>query len=169
MSWAEFKSMPDDIQISYVKMIRKRYGVSDSKIAKMLGVGQKRFSEKMQELGIGLGRHAGHAGADKEGFLAWCNTIPLPISSDEEILEEVAEASEEVMEANTEDVCEHIPVINELSICAIPSSGSLTFTGSAEAALKTVSVLLGGGKCHYKYFVGSTVGTQKGCGYLWLM
>ena len=40
MTWEEFKAMPDDIMTSYIKLIRERFGASDTAIANMMGTTQ---------------------------------------------------------------------------------------------------------------------------------
>lgn len=133
MSWAEFKSMPDDIRVVYIKALRSKYGVSDSKLAEMFGAKQVTASKEMRRLGLGLGRAAIKVKPfDSEGWFAFCNGIKIEkkqAESDSTVMEET-EQSNEPEPNHTEN--------------AIPCTGSLTFEGTAESALKFVCGLLGG-------------------------
>lgn len=161
MKWNEFKYMPDDIKISYIKLIRQKFHVSDSCIAKMLGISQNGFSSHIRRLGIGLGRGTGNQKSDKEGFLAWCNGAPIPAADPaEETTETVEQSVDEAQEmerqiASLEEICDPVPVpeikvlpVDKEKNKAIPDSGSMTFEGSVESILNTLSVLLGGVNAH---------------------
>lgn len=135
MPWKEFKKMPDDVKTVYIKTLRQKYGVSDSKISKMLGATQPTVSAEIRRLGLGRGRNSiMDRPFDKEGWLAWLNGVPSPAP-------EAAEEAEEVQVVLDEVKCEPI---QEHAEKTIPQCGSMTFDGNAEAALNTVGVLLGG-------------------------
>lgn len=138
MKWDEFKKMPPDIKIAYVQQIRERFGVSDVKIAAMLGVEQTSFSGVVRRLGIGLGRGRGRSKGDIEGFLAWCNGVTLSPNS-----EPVEDSAEDVADVQEKEECETAP--KEM---AIPYRGSMTFDGAADAVLEAVRILLGGTNAH---------------------
>lgn len=145
MTWAEFRSMPDDLKINYIKMIRSAYGVSDSFMAKNLfKAGQTSVSKMFRRLGIAHGKGSGNNKADKEGFLAWCNGVPLrkECAAVEEVKEEEAEVTEVVQEpvcmvGDTEDRA------SETEVLCVPVTGQMTFRGNAANALRTVMQLLG--------------------------
>ena len=154
MSWEEFKAMPDDIMKSYIKLIRERFGASDTAIAKMMGVPQQTFSRYARALGLGMGRGQEQKKWDKEGFLMWCQGVSvqqavLPVTEEIEVSEERTEVRSEVRsEERTEETsvdC-YSPVIP--AVCtpkkAIPFYGMLKFEGSVEEALETISDTLGG-------------------------
>lgn len=138
MNWEEFREMPDDLKVIYIQAIRDKYNVSDTCIAKMLGVSQMTFSKWVRKLGIGLGRGVGKRKADMDGFLAWSNGLPVAEIPAEEDIEDVEER--EIEEA-AEEVCE--PVDIWTPVRAIPCSGSMTFVGVAQNALRSVSDILG--------------------------
>lgn len=121
MTFVEFKSLPDDLKVMYIKLIRNRFHAPDKAIGKMLGVSQKTISLHLADLGCSAGKGKNHPNWDKEGFLAWCNGAPVPAAS--------APAREE-------------------RATAIPCSGSMTFEGSADVVLNTAAVLLGGANVH---------------------
>lgn len=143
MNWREFKGMPDDIKISYIKLIREKFGATDSAIAKMMMTNPCSFSQEINRLGISNGKHTGGAGKwDKDGFLAWANlATPKPA---EEATETVEEAAEEVAEVVAE-----VPVtpVEEGKHC-IPTVGDMVFEGHIEDILKTVGMLLKGADVH---------------------
>ena len=59
MTWEQFKELPDDLKVMYIKAIRKKYQTPDCIMAIAMDVPATTFSAKMRELGIGLGRGAG--------------------------------------------------------------------------------------------------------------
>lgn len=145
LSWAEFKAMPDDLKINYIKMIRSAYGVSDNFMAKHLfKASQTVVSKLFRQLGIALGKGSGNKKADKEGFLAWCNGVPLrkECAAAEEMNEEEAEVTETALETACKEH-EAESCAPEQVMMAVPASGTLTFKGNAASALATVIQLLG--------------------------
>jgi len=72
MTWKEFKAMPDDIKITYIKALREKYNVSNTYIAQMLGVDQTVVSTETRRLGI-PSNMVGKRKWDKEGWYAWAN------------------------------------------------------------------------------------------------
>lgn len=139
MVWQEFKGMPDDIKVTYIKLIREKFGATDSAIAKMMKTNPCSFSQEMNRLGISTGKHTGGAAKwDKVGFLAWAN--PVTAEPVEEAHEAVEETAEEVVE-----VVEEIPVIyEEESKPSIPTEGEMVFEGRIEDILQTIGILLKG-------------------------
>ncbi len=151
MKWAEFREMPDDIKVTYIKALRQKYGVSDSGIAKMLGIGQWTVSKEVQRLGISVGRHNKKpVKFDSEGWVAWCNGAPVPTADP---VDETPETDRQ--KASLEDIFDAVPVpeikvlpVREEKRSATPCSGSMIFEGRIEDVLNTVSVLLGGANVH---------------------
>ena len=143
MTWKEFKAMPDDIKVIYIKLIREKYNPCDTEVAEAMGVHRITMHKEIKRLGLCQGKTAGLV-RDKEGFKAFCaNCNPDPV---EEPVEEVDGETVEFicdpqLHENEESPVEVIPVREEAP--AIPHSGSLTFVGAADAALKTVMNLLG--------------------------
>lgn len=99
MDWNEFKSMPDDIKITYIKLLRQKYNVPDAHIYKMMGTNVCSFSKEMNRLGLAVGKRSAATPWDKEGFYAWwhgVDVLPTPVAEDpfeepaeDPILEEV--------------------------------------------------------------------------------
>jgi hypothetical protein len=139
MTWQEFRSMPDDIKITYIKLLREKYNVPDTHLAKMLGISYSPFTKEVARLGIANGKtRSGREHWDKEGFLAWWGGVAVKP-------EEAQEEAEEFIETVLEEVQEEATVTQEM---AIPDSGSMVFQGRTEDILKTIGVLLGGAKVH---------------------
>lgn len=174
MKWDEFKALPDDLKIVYIKALRKKFNVPFVYIGNMLGCSQWKISLEVTRLGLSEGKAAKGRSKkwDKEGWVAWCNGAPLPATDPVEetpaFSEEVEQAVESSFEedaekglASLEDICEPVPVpeVKVLPVCeekrkAIPNCGTMTFEGSVESILNTISVLLGGGRCTHQCHMG---------------
>ena len=62
MTWEEFRSMPQDLQIMYIKKLRNEFGVPDIVLSKAMGVCKSSFSKAMRDLNLSLGKSAGATG-----------------------------------------------------------------------------------------------------------
>lgn len=62
MTWKEFRSMPQDLQIMYIKKLRNEFGVPDIVLSKAMGVCKSSFSKAMRDLNLSLGKSAGATG-----------------------------------------------------------------------------------------------------------
>ena len=90
MDWKTFKSMPDDLKITYIKLVREKFGVPDSQIAKHMGINTCSFSQEMKRLGMSVGHTKGKLTPwNKEDFFAWWNGVDkLPTPVIEEVTQE---------------------------------------------------------------------------------
>ena len=146
MSWDEFRTMPDDIQKSYVLALREKFKVSDSKIFDMMGVNQRKGSYHFKEkLGIGLGRNAKFTGFDYDGWVKWCAGIKdnNPVEKMHESFERMAEASATV---EIEKVAEAIKTAAALPTekkRLSPLSGHVTLRGTPAEIAETIASFLG--------------------------
>ena len=129
LTWKEFKEMPDDIRVLYIKALRNKYNVANAQISEMMGVHKVTFANEIARLGIKEGQRKGKT--DTEGFLAWWHGVPV---CKEEPKEEV------------EELLKPVPVIDLKPVkeAAIPTSGTMTFCSCADDALDAVKTLLGG-------------------------
>ena len=59
MIWKEFRSMPQDLQIMYIKKLRNEFGVPDIVLCKVMGICKSSFSRAMSDLNLSLGKSAG--------------------------------------------------------------------------------------------------------------
>lgn len=136
MTWAEFKKMPDDIRITYIKALREKFGANDSKISEMMGVSQACGQREIARLGLGLGRGGNRVLTfDKDGWYAWVNGVKL--EKPEEVTLKV-----EDMPSHTFGRELYEPIVEPPKWYA-PSDGTVTFEGKATDALATLSLLLG--------------------------
>ena len=62
MTWEEFRRMPQDLQIMYIKKLRNEFGVPDSVLGKAMGVCRSSFSKAMRDLNLSLGKSSGATG-----------------------------------------------------------------------------------------------------------
>lgn len=148
MTWKEFKAMPDDIKTTYIKLIREKYNTTDKVLAEAFGVHRITVHNEFNRLGLCNGSGKGGKRIwDEEWFKAFCgNCNPAPV---EEPVEEVGdEPVEFICETNNDSTLSEIEEspVAEISVQeekpAVPYSGSMSFTGAADAALKTVMNLL---------------------------
>ena len=159
MSWLEFKTMPEDIQIVYINALRKKFSVPDAKLGEMFGVSKDVISHLFIKLGLNNGKTRKRTNWDKEGFYAWWHGVdqaatPVPV--------------EEPLEANTSFepiVCDGKGYVEDdlsfeepdptpcdsftpvqIPVTAIPTNGSMNFTCPANQALNTLAQVLGDAK-----------------------
>lgn len=158
ITWDEFKSMPDDLKIAYVKNLREKFGAPACEIAVMMGVHPATLNSYLRCLGIAEGKSAGRSRQkwDKEGFNAW-RTGSISETLIEDDSDSTVEATVETVEADvsvSEDVEESSKINEEKSIedpvCytghympVIPKSGTLQFMNNySDEALDTIRCLL---------------------------
>lgn len=158
MKWEEFKALPDDIKIIYVKAIRDKFRVSDCEIFRMMGVTQASGARHIKKLGIGLGRNCNPKHPDLEGFRKWASKDSDPVYvADEEPVESVFEVPVEA-EVEAEET---VPMFEEKKP-VIPSFGTLYFEGNVLDTLEAVAKLLGGVEASIK-ITWNTCGDLEGC------
>lgn len=154
MTWAEFKAMPDDIKIMYIKLLKEKWKVPNAHIGKMLGVSEEAFSKETHRLGIGRG-HGGRIYWDKDAFYKWV-AGSRGEAAEEPVAEEVVEEPvEEVVEEPDEEATEIVlnkdkyftfkiddDAVPKGVETAVPERGELVFKCPASLALETVKSLL---------------------------
>ena len=131
MTWAEFRKLPDEIKVMYIKSIREKFGVSDCNIFKMMGISQPQGQRKFQQLGICGGRGKfSPSKFDAEGWERWLHGVP---AKEADVQTEVAVESVSIPEAA--DSVE--------KVTPVPYSGMLQYEDSAMNALAAVGCILG--------------------------
>jgi hypothetical protein len=145
MSWKEFKAMPDDIKVTYIKLLREKFIAFDSAIAEMMGINNCSFSQEMKRLGLNTG-HRKTTKWDKEAFYAWAHGVP--VKQEEPIAD--AERQDEVTvkpvpEETIKPIGKLIPVYaeHETFHYTIPKSGSAYYEGNITEVLNSVRMILG--------------------------
>ena len=107
MTWEEFRSMPQDLQIMYIKKLRNEFGVPDSALGKAMGVCRSSFSKAMKDLNLSLGKSAGATGKQ------WMNSEKS--SKFSEYWNKFSKKDESIKEESVEDETE-VESIKEESI-----------------------------------------------------
>ena len=172
MGWKEFKAMPDDLRITYINLLRKKFNVPGNHIAKMMGINNCSYSQEISRLGISEGKNCRGKCTkwDKEGFYAWwhgVDALPTPVPERLIITQEDIDELEEAIgvknlhnkvEAYAEDdlpfeepdpipVDNFTPVPLGIPVTATPCNGSMQFKCPADQALNTLAQLLGQTNC----------------------
>jgi DNA-binding transcriptional regulator YiaG len=169
MTWEEFKDLPDDLKVIYVKALRKKYNVTDGALAEMFGVHRSLLYRWFRTLNLLGGDDAkGNRKWDKEGFTAWVNGVKAavepsetPIEEDEQIQIEsvpIQEVFDEEMSEKIEKLCEEVMQTINDELCGstgetkvlVPVQGSMVFEGNIDDILRSVSTLLNGKNVHLK-------------------
>lgn len=157
MTWEEFKSMPEDLQIIYIKALRNKYKVPDRALARAMGVEPATFGAHIRKLKLGQGKGASAAGRkwldtpDADIFAAWWSGVRVKEETCEDsATDEIVVVNEEpeivtpVEEGDTEG--RNLPTICDNPyhfMPIIPKSGTMTFEGNnADDALATIRALL---------------------------
>ena len=162
MGWKEFKSMPDDLKITYIKLLRQKFNAPGRYIAAMLGINQCTFSGEVNRLGISEGKNCrGRCTKwDKEGLYAWghgVDAIPTPAVEEIPCADPVQEEPECYVEDDLpfeEPQVEPDPIQADeftpslgIPVTATPINGSMQFKCPADQALNTLALLLGKVNC----------------------
>lgn len=106
MTWAEFKTLPDDIKKEYINWIRDTFGADDTSIADMLGVCRSIICKHFKCWGLSKGKAAGGSRKwDKEKFLAWSHGAdPNAVNENpEDVVEDAVNEAPEAAESPVED------------------------------------------------------------------
>ena len=166
MTWKEFRSMPQDLQIMYIKKLRNEFGVPDIVLGKAMGICKSSFSRAMSDLNLSLGKSAGAKGKqwlDSEEsfkFFEYWNKFNKEEAAD---IEETETKEVEVDDANVEkelevveemDISEETPNdymtddivdnVAESEHIAIPTGGRLSFDCKFDDAVKVLEFILSG-------------------------
>ena len=141
MMWEEFKQLPDDIKIMYIKGIREKYDIPDKYLADAMGVASPTFCRWMKCLGCTLGVRMGLKGnAWKESeqgisFYKWWR---------KEKMAENTPKNDDIKEVNseTDNIYAIGTIAPDLSKYVMPKSGSLHFECSADDAINVIREIL---------------------------
>lgn len=136
MSWEEFKALPDDLKITYIKKLRERFNIPNTALAEMFGVHAATLCGYLKCYGLGVGKSAGGSVRkwDKEGFAEWRGIVN---ETESEVESENAPEVDTPEESST-PCCE--------TNILVPKTGELNFEGDLDDILRTVRMVLQGGK-----------------------
>lgn len=137
MTWKEFKALPDDIKVMYIKGIRERFNPFDKAISQMMGIDNSCLSVELKRLGLNQGGNGKRGKWDKEGFEAWARG-----EKPTEAYQSLPKPTEEEVTEVTEEPKAEEPIIERPK--AMPMSGHLRFEGKVDDILKAVAAILGG-------------------------
>lgn len=100
MSWEEFKSMPDDLKVVYIKALREKYNVPSTALAEMFGICGPTLSRYLKCLGLAEGKSSSISKRswNKEAFLAWRNGVKVE-ETEKKYGDELIRMSNEFVEA----------------------------------------------------------------------
>lgn len=86
MKYAEYKTMPDDLQIAYIKAIRSKYNCTNAMLAEMLGITVKTLENEITRLKLGRpkGFKAKPTDEQREAFRCWALQT-MPIGEEEKV------------------------------------------------------------------------------------
>lgn len=136
MGWKEFKALPDDLKISYIKSLREKYNAPDIHIANMLGVCRTSLVKEIARLGLSKGKEGVRMKFAEEEFYNWAGSGETKIT-----------ATEEEQAAETPFIQDYATGLDEavenINTPAIPCVGSLSFSCDATNALDMVKQILG--------------------------
>lgn len=164
MSIAEFRAMPDDIKVTYIKLIREKYNAPNTAIATMMGTNKDILYRELKKIGLADGKK-GPKPWDKMGFAEWCYGVPAAeecqsVQEETSIEEMTAEEAEEILEIIGEEFAPTEPEKEQIPCCdtsgkqaecepeiqfkkCIPSTGSMTYEGKTFNILSSLADLLG--------------------------
>lgn len=143
MSWSEFKSMPDDLKIIYIKALRKKYNAPSRRIDEMMDTHPATLCREFKRLNLSEGMHSrgGNTKWDEDSWNAWCG-IQLETPAEAPTTEPETIEPETVAPEAPEDL--EAPEAQRI----IPTHGNMIFDGLAEDILETVKLLLSGANVH---------------------
>ena len=141
MMWEEFKQLPDDIKIMYIKGIREKYDIPDKYLAEAMGVASPTFCRWMKCLGCTLGVRTGLKGdAWKESeqgiaFYKWWRKEKMAENTPK--IDDIKEVNSE-----TDNIYAIGTIATYLPQYVTPKSGSLYFECSADDAISVIREIL---------------------------
>lgn len=152
MKWEEFKELPDDLKVGYIKALRQRFNCPERKIAEMFGLHPVTWSNHAKTLGLAVGGRTRGKDTkwDEAGWYAWVNGMPMPEKTEEVAEEETPVITEEefIKEEPAKPEMVKAFFFKEEKNRAVPTNGSMTFEGRIEDIVNTLTVLLGGANVH---------------------
>lgn len=134
MTYGEFKELPDDLKVMYIKTLRAKYHVPNNVLAEAMKADYLTLCRLLRSLGLGVGKAAGGESKKWHGTLYSLEFMKWWYGPDGKPSIDISEeAKEEVMEEPREGRDE----------ACMPTSGQLDFCGKATDILDSIGAILG--------------------------
>lgn len=144
IKWAEFKEMPDDIKVMYIKGLRERFDCTDIALAQMFGIARSTLLHYFEERGIPHGVGDKYRRWDRAGFEAWYRT-DAPEEAETVEGEATVLTVPDIPNSVVKEIKrEYIEQLYPTKKKAIPVTGSMRFEGKTEDILEAIASVLGG-------------------------
>lgn len=149
MSWNEFKKLPDDLKILYIKFIREKFKAPDSMIAKAFGITEQYFGRWVKANGLFIGKAQRGAvktwikSEDGKLFSKWWYGENEPDEYETDEVLDIANESDDLNDDAQKVCCEEDKRDDSCGYFTVPRQGSLSFTCEAYKALDMVKQILG--------------------------
>ena len=148
MTYAEFLTLPSDLQATYLRTLRRRFGASDKSIAQMMGVSHPVVASSRERLGLRItpGTRLSQTREQKEAWAAW---LAGEQAAEIEDLAGTADEPEAAQEApvETPKAASETPSVapkTTANTWPMVTGGSFTATGSAGATAQMLAHLFEG-------------------------
>lgn len=106
LTWEQFKALPDDLKVEYVKWVREEFNIPDIAFTEVFGIAQPTLYKWLRTLGLSRGKNSSSShkmwnySDDRDRFLAWLNQEKNKEEREEEVSVETPEdISEDISEA----------------------------------------------------------------------
>lgn len=140
MKWNDFKSMPHDLQSTYLIGLQERYGCSLNAMAEMFDISPSALVTYLNKHDVTVKRLGRMSKQEMMNFYAFCNGS-YRADEPEPVMEETAPEPMEETEAH-----ETIPVAREIPLEVTRVSGSVTLVGNSSAVLEMAYRAVGNGQ-----------------------
>ena len=98
MKWPAFKQMPVELQITYIRLIRKSWNPPDSELARMFGINRNTLGSLLKELDLASVSRSGTTPWDRKGWERWLDPDAPDVDGDLDMDHALAEIVHKMME-----------------------------------------------------------------------
>ena len=155
MKWDEFKKMPEDLQIAYIKAIRQQFNAPDTEITKMMGVTHSWATKYFKKLGLALGKNHKRGHFEKDAWTRWVNGVPQVTCYDETDEATAEEPTEFMTEEVKEYVEQDIQATQAMADILRPEikmhGGHISITGMTSDLMRCVYDIIGERKVYMTF------------------
>lgn len=135
MTWNEFKALPDDLKVKYIKTLREKFNVPDKAIAEMFGIGRNTLSLYFTKCGLSSGKSSSASKRywDEKDFTIWRNRV---------IETDAVMTKDDIEKIMVKDDAPNVGETDHSCKLAVPNSGTLTFEGEADNIMNSMKDIL---------------------------